>query len=82
MQASQQTYEDAQYQSSDPIGPQTQEWRLRDERMDWNHPDALRFTQNYVGDLVAEWHMADSIAHIYHNGYSIIDKDDVAHLYE
>ena len=61
---------------------QSQEWRLRDERMDWNHPDALRFTQNYVGDLNAEWHMADSVAHIYHNGYSIIDENDVAHLYE
>ena len=61
---------------------QSQEWRLRDERMDWNHPDALRFTQNYVGDLNAEWHMADSIAHIYHNGYAIIDEHDVAHLYD
>ena len=24
----------------------------------------------------------DSVAHIYHNGYAIIDKNDVAHLYE
>jgi hypothetical protein len=50
--------------------------------MDWNHPEALRFTKNYVGDLNAEWHMADNVAHIYHNGYSIIDENDVAHLYE
>ena len=61
---------------------QTQEWRLRDERMDWHDPEALKFTKNYIGDLNAEWHMADSIAHIYHNGYAIIDENDVAHLYE
>ena len=61
---------------------QSQEWRLRDERMPWEHPDALRFTTNYVGDLNAEWHMNDSIAHIYLNGYSIIDSNNVAHLYE
>ena len=61
---------------------QSQEWRLRDERLDWNDPNALVFTKSYVGDLNAEWHTNDSIAHIYHNGYVIIDKDDVAHLYE
>ena len=59
----------------------TEEWRLRDERMG-NHPDALIFTKSYVGDLNAEWHANDSIAHIYHNGYAVIDKDDVAHLYD
>jgi hypothetical protein len=61
---------------------QSQEWRLRDERMPWEHPDALRFTKNYVGDGVFEWHMSDSVAHVYHNGYTIIDQNDVAHLYE
>ena len=61
---------------------QSQEWRLRDERMEWNHPEALNFTKSYVGLLNAEWHMRDSVAHIYHNGYAIIDKDDVAHLYD
>ena len=60
----------------------SQEWRLRDERMDWNHPDALVLTKSYVGDLNAEWHANDSIAHIYHNGYAIIDESDVAHLYD
>ena len=59
----------------------TEEWRLRDERMG-NHPDALIFTKSYVGDLNAEWHADDSIAHIYHNGFAIIDEDDVAHLYD
>ena len=60
----------------------TEEWRLRDERLDWNHPEALVFTKSYVGDLNAEWHANDSIAHIYHNGYAIIDANDVAHLYD
>ena len=61
---------------------QSQEWRLRDERMPWEHPNALRFTKNYIGDLNAEWHMSDQVAHIYHNGYAIIDDDGVAHLYD
>ena len=60
----------------------SQEWRLRDERLPWNHPDALVLTKSYVGDLNAEWHANDTIAHIYHNGYAIIDKNDVAHLYD
>ena len=61
---------------------QSQEWRLRDERMEWNHPEALRFTKNYVGDLNAEWHMRDNVAHIYHNGRATITQDGVAHLYD
>ena len=60
----------------------SQEWRLRDERLDWNHPDALVLTKSYVGDLNAEWHANDSIAHIYHNGTAIIDSENVAHLYD
>ena len=60
----------------------TEEWRLRDERLDWNDPEALVFTKSYVGDLNAEWHANDSIAHIYHNGFAIIDGNDVAHLYD
>ena len=60
----------------------TEEWRLRDERMDWNHPEALRFTKNYIGDLNAEWHMRDNVAHIYHNGRATITQDGVAHLYD
>jgi hypothetical protein len=61
---------------------QSQEWRLRDERMDWNNPDALVLTKSYKGDLNVEWHRADSVAHIYHNGYSILTDDGVAHLYD
>jgi hypothetical protein len=60
----------------------SREWRLRDERLSWDHPDALVLTKSYIGDLNAEWHANDSIAHIYHNGYTIIDEDDVAHLYD
>ena len=60
----------------------TEEWRLRDERKDWNDPNALVFTKSYVGDLNSEWHKNDSVAHIYHNGFAIIDKNDVAHLYD
>ena len=58
------------------------QWRLRDERMDWNHPDALVLTSSYAGDLNAEWHTDDNFAHVYHNGYTIIDDDNVAHLYD
>ena len=61
---------------------QSQEWRLRDERMDWNNPDALVLTKSYKGDLNVEWHRDDSVAHIYHNGYSILTDDGVAHLYD
>ena len=60
----------------------TEEWRLRDERLNWNDPEALVFTKSYVGDLNAEWHKNDSVAHIYHNGFAIIDANDVAHLYD
>ena len=70
------------YRRWESNGTPAQEWRLRDERMAWNNPEALKFTKNYFGDGVFEWHMADSIAHVYHNGYAIIDKNDVAHLYE
>ena len=55
---------------------------MRDERLAWNHPDALVFTKSYVGDLNAEWMAQDTVAHIYHNGYAIVDKDDIAHLYD
>ena len=60
----------------------TEEWRLRDERLDWNHPEALVFTKSYKGDLNAEWHANDSSAHISHNGFAIIDENDVAQLYD
>ena len=61
---------------------QSQEWRLRDERMPWEHPDALRFTKNYIGDGVFEKHAVDLVAHVYHIGFVILDSEGVAHLYE
>ena len=60
---------------------ETQEWRLRDERRP-DMKDALVFTKNYVGDLNAEKNVLDSVAHIYHNGWTVIDSDHVAHLYD
>ena len=60
----------------------SQDWLLRDERMGWNNPEALKLVKSYVGDMNAEWNRNDSIAHIYHNGYVIIDRENVAHLYD
>jgi hypothetical protein len=60
----------------------TRNWRLRDERMDWNHPDALKLVESFMGDMSAEWNASDPIAHIYHNGYVIIDDQHTAHLYD
>ena len=58
------------------------EWRLRDERLPWNHPDALVFASSYVGDMNAEWNKLDRVAHIYHNGFTVLDSSGVAHLYD
>ena len=60
----------------------SQDWRLRDERLPWNDPDALKFVKTYVGDLSAEWNGADPIAHIYHNGTAVIDDRHICHLYD
>jgi hypothetical protein len=59
----------------------SRDWRLRDERHP-ESPDALIFTASYVGDLSAEWDKRDNVAHIYHNGWTIIDDNHVAHLYD
>jgi len=45
-------------------------------------PDALIFANSYVGDLNAEWDRLDKIAHIYHNGKTVLDEHGVAHLYD
>jgi len=57
------------------------DWRLRDERRPAS-PDALVFAKSYVGDLSAEWDRRDSIAHIFHNGWAVIDENNIAHLYD
>lgn len=57
-------------------------WRVRDERMPWMEESSLRFVSNYVGDIAIEWNQTDKIAHIFHKGQIILDKDDVAHFYD
>jgi hypothetical protein len=57
------------------------DWRLRDERRP-DSPNALVFAKSYLGDLSAEWDKRDNIAHIYHNGWTVIDSNNVAHLYD
>jgi hypothetical protein len=63
-----------------------QEWRLRDERLTlekgWDAEGALVLVKGYVGDLNAEWNKNDSVAHIFHQGWTIVDKDRIAHLYD
>jgi hypothetical protein len=49
-----------------------QMWRLRDEKMDWNHLDALRVIKGYVGDWNIEWPVQDTIAHLFHKGFVVI----------
>ena len=60
----------------------SRDWRLRDERMNRDDPEALNFVSTYMGDLSAEWDASDRVAHVFHNGWVVIDEDDVAHLYD
>jgi hypothetical protein len=64
-------------------------WRLRDERATQKNQmdlDALKYVSSYVGDLSAEWDKRDTVAHIYHNGWSVLETQPdgklVAHLYD
>jgi hypothetical protein len=57
-------------------------WRIRDERMPWLNDDSRRLVADYVGDISIEWNRNDSIAHIFHKGSIVLDKDNVAHLYD
>ena len=59
----------------------SQDWRLRDEHKG-TAPDALVYVRTYMGDMNCEWNRQDSVAHIYHNGWPVIDENDVAHLYD
>jgi hypothetical protein len=47
-------------------------WRLRDNHMDWDHPDALRMLKGYVGDWQIEWPNQDPVAHLFHQGFVIV----------
>ena len=57
-------------------------WRARDERMPWDHPDALKIVSDVVGDFAVEWRINDKVAHIFHRGWEIIDDKGVCHLYD
>ena len=66
-------------------------WRLRDEEKtaryhaegkDVHSPDVIRYVKSYVGDGWLSWTARDPYAHIYHQGWTVIDEDNVAHLYD
>lgn len=64
-------------------------WRLRDQHIPWEHPDALRIIEGYVGDWNIEWPTNDTVAHLFHQGFVIVcnpgcflhEKGDYGHLY-
>ena len=58
------------------------DWRLRDEKMDWDAIDAQIFVKSYMGDMNINWDRKDKIAHVFHNGWILIDNDNIAHLYD
>jgi hypothetical protein len=49
-----------------------QQWRLRDNHMLWDHPDALRILPGYVGDWNIQWPVNDTAAHLFHQGFVVI----------
>ena len=59
---------------------------MRDEHLTaekgWDAEGALVLVQGYVGDLNAEWNKNDTIAHIFHQGWTIVDENKIAHLYD
>jgi len=57
-------------------------WRIRDERKPWLDDESRRLVDSYVGDIAIEWNHNDPVAHIFHKGQIILDKDNVAHLYD
>ena len=66
-------------------------WRLRDEEKtaryhaegkDVHSPDVIRYVESYMGDGWLSWTARDPYAHIYHQGWTVIDEDNVAHLYD
>ena len=56
------------------------DWRLRDEKMDWDAIDAQIFVKSYMGDMNINWDRKDKIAHVFHNGWILIDNDK-SHIY-
>ena len=57
-------------------------WRVRDERMPWGEEASRRYVSNYVGDIVIEWNQKDAVAHLFHKGQIVLDKNKVAHFYD
>jgi hypothetical protein len=59
-----------------------QKWRARDERMAWEAEGAMIPVSDVVGDFHVEWRISDRVAHIFHQGWQVIDEAGVAHLYD
>ena len=65
-------------------------WRLRDNRLPWEHPKALVMLSGYVGDWNIEWQGTDIVAHLFHQGFIMIcnpgcflhQKGGYGHLYD
>jgi hypothetical protein len=57
-------------------------WRARDEKLGWYDPLALMIASDVVGDFAVEWRLEDRVAHIFHNGWEVIDVNGVVHLYD
>ena len=57
-------------------------WRIRDERKPWMDNSSRRLVADYVGDISIEWNRNDIVAHIFHKGLILLDKNNVAHLYD
>ena len=57
-------------------------WRARDERKDWEAEGAMIAVNDVVGDFHVEWRLTDRVAHIFHQGWQVIDEAGVAHLYD
>ena len=58
------------------------DWRLRDEKAPWDANDSVTFVKSYVGDMNISWDRKDEIAHVFHNGWILIDDSNIAHLYD
>jgi hypothetical protein len=57
------------------------QWRLRDEKAEWNAQGALVVVSGMVGDMVCLKSRNDQVAHVFHDGFVVV-KDGLAHLYE
>ena len=58
-----------------------EDWRLYDEN-DGDLPSSVTFVNSYVGDMNITWTRKDRIAHVFHNGWILVDDNNIAHLYD